>query len=76
MHGISRDFCKPCSSNHPSAQPAVGNEFGPTTTAGYEQQCPWCGEQIEIGERMGLRDGEFVCDFCTTDHDEHGGSTG
>jgi hypothetical protein len=71
MHGISRDFCPPCSSNHPSTQSAeVGNPHGPVTTSGFEQPCPWCAEPISVGDRIGMRDGEWVCDLCTEAFDD------
>jgi hypothetical protein len=35
--------------------------------AGYAQKCGGCGEDIEVGDTIGMVEGEWVCENCVDD---------
>jgi hypothetical protein len=76
-HGITRQFCAKCKCIDEHAKVAVDpwdregespKRKGPF--AKFDSNCQWCDAEVTIGDVIGQRDGDWVCEKCVIEYDK------
>lgn len=83
IHGLTLPFCSICKQNVSAARSARAWGDAITTDRWLKIESPWtwakydgvcgnkdCEDEIEVGELIGLRDGNWMCNECAAYFDE------